>query len=278
MLRCYKHQFHVPKVVSIGQSSLDELQGIPLSLAYVTIIICKQGYAIFNINFKNYIVRKNDIVILYDDTFAILQQKSQHFLVDYLLLDKNFSTDIAFQLPNFLFAFFNKQPVIKILNNKIEMLSQWQNLMMYIVKEKKEYWLLQLRNHMQNLFLEIANNTKQLDVKQHEGYSRKTQLCWRFWDLITQHSKVHRDVQFYAEKLSITPFYLSQITQNFFKDSPKVLIDRQVILEIKALLEIETLSIKEIAARLNFEDTSYLCRYFKRHTGITLSGFKKQRR
>jgi len=53
------------------------------------------------------------------------------------------------------------------------------------------------------------------------------------------------------------------------------LIDRQVILEIKALLEIGKLSIKEIADEVNFEDTSYLCRYFKRHTGITLTEFKK---
>ncbi|MBO1929875.1 AraC family transcriptional regulator [Providencia rettgeri] len=51
-------------------------------------------------------------------------------------------------------------------------------------------------------------------------------------------------------------------------------MDRQVILEIKALLEIGNLSIKQIADELNFEDTSYLCRYFKRHTGMTLTGFK----
>ncbi|WP_347239665.1 helix-turn-helix domain-containing protein [Providencia rettgeri] len=36
------------------------------------------------------------------------------------------------------------------------------------------------------------------------------------------------------------------------------------------------LSIKQIADELNFEDTSYLCRYFKRHTGMTLTGFKKR--
>ena len=275
MLRRHTHQFCIPKIISIGQSSLDELQKLPLSLAYVTVLICKQGHAIFNINFKSYIVRENDIVVLYDDTFAMLKQKSRHFFVDYLLLDKEFATDIAFQLPNSLFAFFNEQPVINIQDEKIRMLSQWQQLMIFIVKGQQQYWILQLRNHLQNLFLEIANNTQQLDVKHKEDHSRKAQLCWRFWDLITQHCKKERAVQFYAEKLSITPFYLSQITKDFFKDPPKVLIDRQVTLEIKALLDIGALSIKEIATRLNFEDTSYLCRYFKRHTGMTLSGFKK---
>ncbi|OAT54598.1 helix-turn-helix domain-containing protein [Providencia heimbachae] len=107
--------------------------------------------------------------------------------------------------------------------------------------------------------------------------SRKAQLCWKFWALVTEYCKARRDVQFYAQKLAITPFYLSKITQDFFNDPPKALIDRQVVLEIKALHDVGKLSIKQIAEQLNFEDTSYLCCYFKRKTGMTLSEFKKYR-
>ncbi|WP_404478878.1 helix-turn-helix domain-containing protein [Sphingobacterium sp. ML3W] len=57
-------------------------------------------------------------------------------------------------------------------------------------------------------------------------------------------------------------------------DSPKGLIDRQVTLEIKALLRSTDLSIKEIAYRLNFEDSSYLTRYFKKQTGMTLTQYR----
>ena len=108
----------------------------------------------------------------------------------------------------------------------------------------------------------------------HE-YSRKEILCWKFWDLVGKHSKEHRDVAFYAQELCITPFYLSQMTKGFMNDSPKGLIDRQVILEMKALLSSSDISIKEIAEQLHFEDTSYMCRYFKRHTGIPLSEYRK---
>ncbi|HHR6221833.1 TPA: helix-turn-helix domain-containing protein [Providencia alcalifaciens] len=51
-----------------------------------------------------------------------------------------------------------------------------------------------------------------------------------------------------------------------------------MVLEIKAQLERGILSIQGIADELNFEDTSYLCRYFKRHTGMTLSEFRKRKR
>lgn len=59
-------------------------------------------------------------------------------------------------------------------------------------------------------------------------------------------------------------------------DSPKDLIERQVILEIKALLETSDMSVKEIAEKMNFDDASYMCRFFKRHTGVSFTTYRNQ--
>nr|WP_295568015.1 helix-turn-helix domain-containing protein [uncultured Stenotrophomonas sp.] len=75
-----------------------------------------------------------------------------------------------------------------------------------------------------------------------------------------------------AEALCISPFYLSQLTRECFGETPNALIDRQVVLELKALLSYSELPIGRIAERLCFEDASYLCRYFRRHTGQSLTG------
>ncbi|MCD4626099.1 AraC family transcriptional regulator [Proteus mirabilis] len=37
-----------------------------------------------------------------------------------------------------------------------------------------------------------------------------------------------------------------------------------------------TLSVNEIAIKLHFDDPSYLCRYFKRETDCSLSGYRQQ--
>jgi len=37
----------------------------------------------------------------------------------------------------------------------------------------------------------------------------------------------------------------------------------------QSLLANADMSIKEIAATLHFEDTSYMCRYFRQHTGLS---------
>lgn len=104
---------------------------------------------------------------------------------------------------------------------------------------------------------------------------RRERLAWSFWELVGQRSTRQRDVQSYAEALCITPFYLSQVTRECFGETPKALIDRQVVLEIKALLSYSELPIGRIAERLCFEDASYLCRYFRRHTGQSLTGYRR---
>ncbi|WP_272679686.1 helix-turn-helix domain-containing protein [Providencia sp. PROV032] len=275
MLHLNNYQIDLPKVIRIGESNMDEMQYKPIKTSYVTVCMCKQGYGVFNINFKQQPVRKNDIIVLYDDSFAMLQTKSCNFRLEYWLIDKKLATEIAYVLPRQLFAFFNDFPVISTPLGKVELLENWRYILLAIVHNWGEHGVLQLKNHLQNLFLEISHHTQHTFSKS-ESKSRQEQLCWRFWDLIIAYCKQHKEVKFYAEKLSITPFYLSKISQSFFNDPPKVLIDRQVILEIKALLEVGNLSIKQIADELNFEDTSYLCRYFKRHTGMTLTGFKKR--
>lgn len=54
-----------------------------------------------------------------------------------------------------------------------------------------------------------------------------------------------------------------------FQLSPKELIDRQTVTEIKTYLVNTDMSVKHIASELNFEDVSYMCRYFRRQTGMS---------
>ncbi|MCR6506441.1 helix-turn-helix domain-containing protein [Bacteroides sp. KH365_2] len=58
--------------------------------------------------------------------------------------------------------------------------------------------------------------------------------------------------------------------------SPKEIIDRQIVMEIKRMLISTDLSAKEIADRFHFDSTSYMGRYFRRHTGMTPTEFREQ--
>lgn len=95
-------------------------------------------------------------------------------------------------------------------------------------------------------------------AKKTEGINRQEEIFKRFIQLIHKHCTTQREVSFYAAELFITPRYLSTIVQNVSGNTAKSIIDRHVILEIKALLQYTSLSIQEISNRLSFPDQSFL--------------------
>ncbi|UVM57956.1 helix-turn-helix transcriptional regulator [Pseudomonas sp. B21-012] len=273
---------HIPKLYApddllrLGDTTLAEGVGVPLAFghAYMVLLVCLSGRACFTLNFKEHAVRRGDVLVLAEDTIALLTRRSRGFKVFYCLMPKAFASEVAYPLPNPLFVFLHDHPHCIPARAERPLLDGWLMHMRDIARSCPGYRHIMLRNQLQTFFLKIAEQLPSLEKGRRE-FSRKEMLSWRFWELIGKNCLRHRDVKFYADALSITPFYLSQLTRAFFNDSPKGLIDRQVTLEIKALLSYSDLAIGQIADRLNFADASYLCRYFKRQTGVSLTGYRR---
>ncbi|MDF3837736.1 helix-turn-helix transcriptional regulator [Cupriavidus basilensis] len=273
---------HIPKLLAsddsirTGETTLAEGLGVPLSFgsAYLTLLICLSGSAYFTLNFKEHAVRRDDVMVLAEDSIALLKRRSRRFKIFFCLMRKDFAAEVAYQLPNPLFVFLHDHPHCVPATDDKPLIGGWMAQVRDIAQCCPTYQRIMLRNQLQNFFLKIAEKIP----AEHKGsreYSRKEILSWRFWELVGKQCAQYRDVKFYADSLNITPFYLSQLTKEFFNDTPKGLIDRQVTLEIKALLSYSDLAIGQIADELHFADPSYLCRYFKRQTGVSLSRYRR---
>ena len=264
--------------ITYGECKLDACGNLSFRLPYLAVFICLAGKAFIEINFEKYSLRKYDLLILSADSFALFSEVSKDFRLVGIRIKKELASEVAYKLPNWLFAFLWKSPVCRPRKDEYELLQAWLKLTKRILSQDNLYKRPLIINHLQNLFLYMAGQIESIrvDMSVEHLYSRREKLCWKFWDLIGKHCNRNRDVAFYAQKLCITPFYLSQITRRFMNDSLKDLIERQVILEIKALLETSDMSVKEIAEKMNFDDASYMCRFFKRHTGVSFTTYRNQ--
>ena len=92
-----------------------------------------------------------------------------------------------------------------------------------------------------------------------------------------KHYKEKREVSFYAKMLCITPKYLTTIIKTVSGKSAKDWILEYVILEIKALLRDSSLNIQEIVLKTNFANQSSLGRFFRKHTGMSPSEYRKSK-
>lgn len=101
---------------------------------------------------------------------------------------------------------------------------------------------------------------------------------YKFWGdfntLIERHFRSRHTVAFYARELGLSPRKMNEFIKPILGKTANEVIDERRILEAKRLILFTSLSIKEIAFELGFEEHSYFSRVFKKITGVTPSEFK----
>lgn len=125
------------------------------------------------------------------------------------------------------------------------------------------------------LYLELFNAyEKEASLMTTRKDTRKEELANKFFGLIMKHFKENKDVAFYADKLCITSKYLTMVIKEVSGKSAKDWIVEYIVLEIKALLKNTNMNIQEIAVKTNFANQSSLGRFFRKHTGMSLSQYR----
>lgn len=115
------------------------------------------------------------------------------------------------------------------------------------------------------------SNTRNENI---QGNSPKQKIVSGFRKDLAEQFPEHKDVAYYADKLNITPKYLSEITQSELGIPAKRFIDDFIAMEAKSLLKQTNMNIQEICYWLGFEDSSHFTKFFKKQTDKTPSEYR----
>jgi YesN/AraC family two-component response regulator len=169
--------------------------------------------------------------------------------------------------------FYNRlseHPVIRLSDeNASEYLACLQRLQSHIENRERPYRMEFVKNYSNLIFLTLCNELLQSNTIAKHQLSRKEIIYQSFLLDIEKHYKTEHSVKFYADKLCITPKYLSSVIHQSSGKHASEWIDAHIILEAKALLKITDMSIQEIAYDLNFSTPTYFGRFFKRIAGTS---------
>ena len=80
---------------------------------------------------------------------------------------------------------------------------------------------------------------------------------------------------YYADKLFVTPKYLSSVSKETCGKTASEVITQYVKRDIEYLLKCPNKSIKEIANELNFANLSFFGKYVKRNFGVSPKEFRE---
>lgn len=101
-------------------------------------------------------------------------------------------------------------------------------------------------------------------------------LYERFLQLVQEHCIKERRVQFYSDKLNITPKYLNYICKTNTRITASEWIQRYTKERIILLLQNKNLSISEISDEMEFSSRSFFTRYVKKLLGASPKEYRER--
>lgn len=262
--------------IKIGESDFSKYISERLNPKRMHLIICRKGFAIFSFNQKKRPVMAGCLLLISSDLITTVIQASKEFHADYLDIDNTIVQEATLAVNPDLISALYINPIIRLDKVQFVHLQHWFGLLKWSLSQSNPNKETQIvRNSLQSLFFTLESLypfEKYTDIK---GLSSQNKLFFDFCILICEKCHKEHGVQYYADMLHITPYYLSRITARMANSTPKRMIDEQLIAEIKHILLHTEQTISEIAAKLHFDSASYFCKFFKRNTGKSPADYRQ---
>ena len=128
------------------------------------------------------------------------------------------------------------------------------------------------------LLVQALRHDTALSMAGGDKPSRRSQQMTSFRERVDMHFRQHLGVKDYAEQLGLTVTTLGRACQEQLGMTPMTLINSRLILEAKRELAYSSLSLKEIAHELGFNDVSYFSRFFRKHMGMAPGEYRESQR
>lgn len=179
-----------------------------------------------------------------------------------LVFAKHFTNEFPLELMDI--TFFDLKP------NNIQLLKP---LFKNLIEESKLNDNLGEKSIISGVKYLLLHLTRMASDLKHNKKTKPTTII-KFSKLVTDTISKNLTVKDYADQLHLTVEKLNELCKENYGQNPKNIILEKKITEAKRLLYFTDLSVKEIAFRLGFEDSSYFSRIFKLKTNLSPSNFK----
>jgi len=252
----------------------DTLASCPVRLGMVGCIICKKGHVKLRIGLEDFSITPNIVLIILPEQIFQLIEMSSDFEAGYIMFQKEFfdiqnDFKMALGLQSHLF----KQPYVQLPDKDMEEVMVVFDIIKRKVHETTNLFLKEvIQTYIRALFYiacDIFLKSKRKIVK-----IRKEEIFENFISMLDQNFRNEQNVGWYAEKLCLTPKYMSKLIYQTSGKHASEWIKDYVIQEAQKLLNSSSLSIQQISNELGFSNQSHFGSYFKRYTGTSPKEYK----
>ena len=246
----------------------------PHSLDGIVISICTKGTARFKVNMQEFSLFPNMIVTILPNTIVEPIQRSKDFFMETLFFSFDFIADLQL-FPNFdVFEIVEQIPCLPVTEKVTIDLLRYHTFI--VEKQNKTEHRFRREITKGLLFAYIAEVfSLYSNIEEISMQTQKEKLAGKFLSLLRKHHKEERHISFYAEKMCLTPKYITSTIKKITGKSILAWIHEATIASAKVQLKSSNKTVMQISEELNFTDSSLFCRFFKKYTGMTPNQYRE---
>lgn len=237
----------------------------------ITFAICTKGNSRIKINLQEYEVTANTLISIIPGYIIELISESDDLSIEFLFFTFDFIADLKLTMDIDIPEKMGQMPCLKITEEETQSLLEFHA---FIVKQYKKTDHLYREKIAKSLLYTLICEVMQLYhnsklVESPRTKSRQEELITQFVELLFKYHQQERSVTFYADKMFLTPKYLSKVIKDVTGKPILQWIDEMVIMAAKALLKTSNMTILQISEELHFANASFFGSFFRKRVGMT---------
>lgn len=251
----------------------------PHQVEFGAFLIIGSGEATLHINLSEYRIREGAFATILPGSIIFISDISDDFNFDAIAFSRGFTQDgdvvsnIFRRLESII-----KLPVIMLESDESIWLQEFYSLFRITynsISEHSTAYISIITNMLETLFCVLnAIYDRYRSTTSSKTLSRKEEIVHSYFQLVLKHYDKERSVGFYADKLCITSTYLNALVKEVRGETASQIITNAVILYAKSRLKDTTDTVQQISDQLNFPNSSFFAKYFKREVGMSPSEYR----
>ncbi len=243
----------------------------PCRIDAITVLVCTGGEVDCSVNLRRYHISSNMILVNFpDDIIQIHQAEGLEAYAVLISSDYLNQLEIDFGQQSDFYLNVRQNAACSLPPTEIASLKPYYSILNGHIKNWRAETPEIVRGAVHAFSYTIISVMRLYQAKEDTGIgiARNKQLFNKFMALVKQHHARVRGVKFYADKLFLTPNYLSGAVKEYTGKAAGEWVDKYAILEAEIMLRNSDESIQQIAWKLNFPNQSAFGKWFKKRVGV----------
>lgn len=247
---------------------------------FVAMVFCTSGSVSLKLNSVEYVLNANDGLLV--DMHSVVSDIKYDGRMNCKIIFLSFDSGVTFLTKSMfeVFMHIREHPLIHFSVDEMELMSKYYELAMFKMRHPdtglngKDSIHMILRSYVLDM---IASINSHMGIPRDTGSIMRQgdKIFHRFVMALAESNGVQRSVKDYADELCVSPKYLTSICRKIEGKTAGELIVMNTVGHVKQLLLYSSLSIKEVAAQLGFDNLSFFGKYVKKHLGESPNNYRK---